>query len=198
MIDALLSKLRDRNTGTAEFRAASDHLANLLAATTLGKISGGAVEVQTPTGVAQGTAMPGQVLLVPIMRAALAILPAFCRLLPDSPVAMIGIERDEATAEPGVYYHKFPPRMPAQAVILDPMLATGGSATVAAQLLLDGGLPAGNIYYCGVIAAREGLDCLAGLIPAENITVAAVDPALNERKFIVPGLGDYGDRYYGT
>jgi uracil phosphoribosyltransferase len=198
MSDILLSVLRDQNTSTAEFRRASDQLSNLLAVETLSKMTDGDLEIKTPVGVAQGVPMPREVMLVPIIRAALAILPAFCQLLPQSPVAMIGIERDEATALPSLYYHRFPKYLPVMAVILDPMLATGGSACLAAQLLIDEGCRPENIYFSGVIAVREGMDRLSRLIPEENITVVAVDPHLNDQKFIVPGLGDYGDRYYGT
>ena len=198
MKDILISVLRDRNTSTAEFRKASDHLAHLLCADTLAKLAVGDLPIQTPVGVARGTPMPQDLLLVPIMRAALALLPAFSQVLPNSPVAMIGIERDEATAAPIAYYQKFPEVLPAQAVIIDPMLATGGSACLAAQLVLEQGYRPESIYYAGVIAAREGLERLSQVIPTANIMVAVVDPGLNDQKFIVPGLGDYGDRYYGT
>ncbi len=198
MIDILVSVLRDRNTSTAEFRKASDHLAHLLCAETLAKMTDGELRVQTPVGVAWATPMPRDIMLFPILRAGLALLPAISQVLPESPVAMIGIERDEATAIPNSYYIKVPKHLPGKAVILDPMLATGGSACLAAQALLDIGYRPQVIYFTGVIAAREGLDRLSQLIPEGNITVSAIDPNLNEQKFIVPGLGDYGDRYYGT
>jgi uracil phosphoribosyltransferase len=198
MKEVLLSVLRDRNTSTAHFRQASDCLAFLLCAETLAKLTDGDSPVQTPLGTAPGRAAPRDIMLVPIMRAALSLLPAFGQLLPGCPVAMIGIERDEATAAPVSYYHRFPKSLPGRAIIIDPMLATGGTACLATQLLMEQGYPPQSIYFTGVIAAQEGLARLAQVIPEGNITVAAIDPDLNAQKFIVPGLGDYGDRYYGT
>lgn len=195
---ALLSTLRDRNTATAEFRRASDLLAPLLCAKALDKLADAPTAIETPLGAAPGLEMPRDILLVPVLRAGLALLPAFMRALPESPVAMLGVQRDEATAQPLEYYSKLPDRLPGRAIILDPMLATAGTACLAAGKLLDAGLRSQSIYYAGVIAAQEGLERLARLIPSDNITVVAVDPHLDRRKFIVPGLGDYGDRYFGT
>ena len=185
----LLARMRDRDVGTAEFRAASDGLARLLCADVVERIG--------------GTGDGGQgVLLAPVLRAGLALLPAFMEALPNAAVGMIGVERDERTALPRLYYEKLPPMDPGdlarRAVILDPMLATAGSACCAAELLVGKGMRPANVHFVGVLAAREGLDRLAAVLPRGNITLAAVDPGLDARKFIVPGLGDYGDRYFGT
>jgi len=118
--------------------------------------------------------------------------------IPGLPVGFVGIERDELTARPCSYYQKFPRVLPGRAIVLDPMLATGGSAGLAIAALRRLGYTQESIYFTGVIAAEEGLRWLSRLIPEAHITVAAVDPALNPQKYIVPGLGDYGDRYYGT
>lgn len=193
-----LSILRDERSATADFRRASDRLARLLCAETLVKLGGDAIALRTPLGSTDGIAMPRDVLFVPILRAAIAILPAFTDTLPDAPVGIVGVERDEATALPRVYYKKFPPELPARAVVLDPMLATGGSACAVVDLLTQAGCAPENIYFSGVIGCPEGLERLAAAIPRANITLAAVDPTLNARKFIAPGLGDYGDRYFGT
>lgn len=198
MKDFLLSVLRDKHTVTAEFRKASDQLAHLLCAETCSKLSDGKISVETPLGIASGVPVPQDLMVVPVMRAALAILPAFIDMLPNIPVGMVGIERDENTALARCYYTKFPATMPGRAVILDPMLATGGSACLVAGLLADMGYRPESIYFTGVVAAQEGFDRLAEVIPSSNITIAAIDPELNGSKFIVPGLGDYGDRYYGT
>jgi uracil phosphoribosyltransferase len=198
MKDILLSILRDRNTGAAEFRKASDQLAHILCAETFAKLADGVYSVQTPLGTARGVSMPKDVMAVAIMRAGLSLLPAFTQAMPDIGVGMIGVERDEATAKANVYYRKFPAKSASKAVILDPMLATGGSACLAVELLVEQGFEPDAIYFTGVIAAQEGLERLARAIPERNIVVAAVDPDLNDRKFIVPGLGDYGDRYFGT
>ncbi len=198
MKEILLSVLRDKNTSTAEFRKASDQLAHLLCAETLSKLAYGKVGIQTPLGKAIGVSMPKGMMVVPIMRAALALLPAFTQVLPEIPVGITGIERDEETASPHAYYKKFPKILPSRAVILDPMLATGGSACLAVEFLLNAGYRPEAIYFTGVLAAREGFERLARVIPQSNITIVAVDPELDNKKYIVPGLGDYGDRYYGT
>ena len=188
----LLARLRDRAVGTAEFRAASDGLARLLCKDAMGRIGVGDVGADGSKGV----------LLAPVLRAGLALLPAFMEALPNAAVGMIGVERDERTALPRLYYEKLPPMdpgdLPRRAVILDPMLATAGSACYAAELLAAKGMRAEDVHFVGVLAAQEGLDRLAGVLPRGNITLAAVDPGLDARKFIAPGLGDYGDRYFGT
>ena len=172
----LLSTLRDRGTGTADFRRASDELAQLLCAETLGRLREGGAEV---------------LMLVPV-------LPAFTSALPDAPVAFIGIARDEETAQPDLYYTRFPEVMPPNALIIDPMLATAGTACLVAELLVREGYLPDAIHFVGVLASREGMERLAMVIPRANISVVAVDPELDARKFIVPGIGDYGDRYFGT
>ena len=188
--EGLLARLRDRDVGTAEFRAASDGLARLLRAEAVGRLGEGA----------EGDG--GDTLLAPVMRAGLALLPAFMEALPSARVGMVGVERDERTATPRVYYEKLPiggsDALPAKAVILDPMLATGGSACYVAGLLMGKGMRADDVHFVGVVAAQEGLERLASVLPRGNITLAAVDPGLDARKFIVPGIGDYGDRYFGT
>ena len=198
MKEVLLSVLRNKNTGTADFRRASDQLAHLISAETLAKLSTSVRGIETPVGYADGASGPKDVMFVPIVRAALAMLPAFIELVPAAPVAFLGIERDESTALPNIYYRKFPRHLPEKAVIIDPMLATGGSAVMAVEILVGQGLKPENIYFTCVVAAQFGLDALAGKIPQSNITVAAIDQDLNDKKYIVPGLGDYGDRYYGT
>ncbi len=198
MKEILLSVLRDKDTTTAAFRRASAQLAPLLCAEALSKLAVGRVEVQTFLGATTGVPLPEDIMVVPIIRAGLALLPAFIQMMPDAPVGLIGIERDEATALPRVYYKKFPRSLPGKAVILDPMLATGGSAGLAVEMLTGQGLDAKDIHFIGVVAARDGYRHLSGMIPEGNITVAVIDPNLNYRKYIVPGLGDYGDRYFGT
>ena len=183
MKDGLLSTLRDRGTGTAEFRRTSDELARALCAETLERLNRGAAE---------------GLMLVPVLRAGLALLPAFASVIPSAPVAFIGIARDEETAQPDLYYTRFPGVMPPSALIIDPMLATAGTACLVAELLMREGYAADAIHFVGVLASREGMDRLAGVIPRANIRVVAVDPGLDARKFIVPGIGDYGDRYFGT
>ena len=181
--ERLLSTLRDRTTGTADFRKASDELARLLCVETLGRMR---------------SADDDGLMLVPVLRAGLALLPAFTSALPGAPVAFIGIARDEDTAQPDLYYTRFPEVMPTRALIIDPMLATAGTACLVAELLMREGYAPDAMHFAGVLASREGMERLAGVIPGGNISVLAVDPELDARKFIVPGIGDYGDRYFGT
>ena len=190
MKQALLLALRARSAPTSEFRRASDEIARLLCDETMQKL--GCEESAT------ALTPSGGVMIVPILRAALSLLPAFTSMMPEAPVGIVGVERDESTALPRLYYKKFPSGLPRRAIILDPMLATGGTACLAAELLIREGLEADDIYFSGVLAAPEGLDSLSAIIPRSNITLVAVDSGLDTQKFIVPGLGDYGDRYYGT
>ena len=183
MKETLLSTLRDRSTATAEFRRTSDNLARLLCADTLERLRESGDD---------------GLMLVPVLRAGLALLPAFAGAIPGAPVAFIGIARDEETALPDLYYTRFPEEMPARALIVDPMLATAGTACLVAELLMREGFPADGIHFVGVLASREGMERLARVIPRDNISIVAVDPELDARKFIVPGIGDYGDRYFGT
>lgn len=185
----LLSVLRDREASTASFRKASDRLARLLSAKTLSMIH------RDSPGV---TTVPSDVMIVPVMRAAMAIVPAFVELIPDAPVGIVGVERDEETSKPHLYYNKLPEVLPKRAIIVDPMLATGGTARLVAEMLVEMGCSQSDIYFMGVLAAPEGMNRISESIPRENIVVTAVDQGLDDRNFIVPGLGDYGDRYYGT
>ena len=199
MKDILLTILRNKDTSTAEFRRASDKIARILCSEVMPKIADTKIVVETPLDKARGVAMPDDVMIVPVLRAAMAILPAFTDMLPDAPVGIVGVERDEETALPRLYYKKFPSVLPRRAVIVDPMLATAGTSRLTAQLLIEEGIRAEDIYFAGVLAAPEGMDRLATVIPRRNITVLEIDPdGLNARNFITPGLGDYGDRYYGT
>ena len=199
MKDILLTILRDKNTSTADFRRASDKLAYLLCSEIMSRLADTRVRIETPLGETDGVAPPDDVMLVPVLRAAMAILPAFTDTLPDAPVGIVGVERDEETALPNLYYKKFPAKLPRRAVIIDPMLGTAGTSTLTARLLLQEGVAPEDIYFAGVLAAPVGIDRLAAVIPRANITVMAVDPdGLTAQSFITPGLGDYGDRYYGT
>lgn len=199
MKEVLLTVLRDKNTSTADFRRASDRLSYILCAEVIAKLADRRVRIQTPLDKTEGVALPDDLMLVPVLRAAMAILPAFTDMLPDAPVGIVGVVRDEETATPNLYYKKFPSELRRRAVIIDPMLGTAGTSTLTAQLLIEEGIESDNIHFAGVLAAPEGIDRLAETIPRSNITALAVDQdGLNAQYFITPGLGDYGDRYYGT
>ncbi len=185
-----MSVLRDRNVPTASFRHASDHIARLLCAYTI------AVLRHEEATAANTTS--DSVMIIPVMRAGMALVPAFTEMMPNAPVGIVGIERDEQTARPALYYDKLPKVLPEKAVVLDPMLATGGTACLVAEMLIGYGYAKYDIHFSGVLAAPEGMNRLSEIIPRSHIVVAAIDQGLDAQNFIVPGLGDYGDRYYGT
>ena len=195
----LLSVLRNRSTPTAEFRSASDRLARVLSAKFVKRLYDVSCTTEDRVhSIDQGVQDFADTLIVPVMRAGLALVPAFTELLPGAPVGIVGVERNEETAEPSLYYEKLPAAPLERALIIDPMLGTGGTACLVASLLIELGYESGSIHFVGVLAAPEGMDKLSRIIPRPNVTVAAVDQGLDQHNYIVPGLGDYGDRYYGT
>lgn len=139
-----------------------------------------------------------QVVLVLILRSSLAMLPGCLRYFPHTPVGFLGFKRNERTAVAYQYYENLP-RLNRNSVVVipDPMLATGGTLTQVIGILKKRGVRPANIYFAGFLAAKPGLARLSRLIPRDNMVLLAVDPNLNRRKFIVPGLGDFGDRYFG-
>jgi uracil phosphoribosyltransferase len=179
-----LLALRDRMIETAVFRAESLKLCSLL-------VQEGRERLKKH-GVAED-----DVIVVPILRSGMAFLEPARLVFPDAPVGMLGMKRDERTLVPQWYYENLP-KLSAQStvVILDPMLATGGSASAAVARLVERGAAPGRIYFIGIIAAPEGYAELARHIPEENIILAAVDEKLDAHGYIVPGLGDFGDRYF--
>lgn len=194
----LLSIMRDKRTDSAEFRRASDALAPLVCAEAFAKLPHATRPVVTPVGVAQGVSISSEIMVVPILRSGLTFLPAVKKLMPGVSLGVLGMKRDEKTAEAHAYYKGFPKTLPRRAMILDHMFATGGSAMLALdELFTNSGYKADHVYFCGTVAAPEGVARLAERIPRKNITVVAVDERLNDKKYIVPGLGDFGDRYFG-
>jgi len=152
--------------------------------------------VETPLATADGVGFAQPLVAVPILRAGLGMLEAVTELFPEVAVGYIGLERDHATFQPSAYYTKLPPLAGAQVLLLDPMLATGGSAAAACTGLLRAG-PA-RVTLLSVVAAPEGVERLAADHPEVDVVTAAVDAGLDESAYIVPGLGDFGDRLFGT
>jgi uracil phosphoribosyltransferase len=197
LIEHLLTTLRDRATPALRFREAVESLGHLLAYEAIREAPLQTVEVQTPLETMSAPRMRRSVTIVPILRAGLGLAQGMLRLLPEAQMGHIGLARNEQTLEPESYYEKLPPRIAGDLVLLaDPMLATGGSAVAAVDRLREVGCR--DIAFVGVLAAPEGLATLAEAPPDLPIVVAAVDRGLNERGYIVPGLGDAGDRYFGT
>jgi uracil phosphoribosyltransferase len=194
--DALVS-LRDKRTPPEEFRRAATRISVLLAAEALRDVPAVDATVETPLGPAPGRRIGTDVVVVPVLRAGLGMLDAVLELVPAARVGHIGLQRDEMTAVASQYYSKLPAQLDASFVLMiDPMLATGGSAVAALDLLQHAG--AKVIRMICIVAAPEGVALVEQHHPAVAIYTPVVDRELNAQKYIVPGLGDFGDRLYGT
>ncbi len=198
LIQHKLTILRDRSTGHKEFRELVEEIAMLMAFTATSDLPTRTVEVETPLATARGATIAGQeVAVVPILRAGLAMEAGILRLMPTARVGHIGIYRDPASLDPHTYYCKLPPDIAnRQVLVVDPMLATGGSAVASIDLLKERG--ARVIRLLVLIAAPEGVRRVQEAHPDVAIYTAAVDERLDDHGYILPGLGDAGDRLYGT
>jgi uracil phosphoribosyltransferase len=194
--DALVD-LRDRRTPPEHFRRAASRISVMLAAEALRGLPTSGVTVDSPLAPADGRRVTSDVVVVPVLRAGLCMVDAVLALVPHARVGHIGLQRDETTAVASRYYSRLPPILPSTYVIVvDPMLATGGSAVAAAELLRQAG--AVQIRIVCIVAAPEGVAQVEAHDPSIQIYAPVIDRGLNERKYIVPGLGDFGDRLYGT
>jgi uracil phosphoribosyltransferase len=192
-----LTTLRDASTPPETFRRMAVRISLLLAAEATRDVPSAVVSVQTPLGPARGRRVGAEVVVVPVLRAGLGMLDAVLELLPNARVGHIGLKRDEMTAVASQYYSKLPRDLQGSYVLMiDPMLATGGSAVAGLDLLRAAG--ATEIRMICIVAAPEGIALVEQHHPSVHIYTPVVDHGLNEHKFIVPGLGDFGDRLYGT
>ena len=192
-----VTKLRDKTTKSAGFRHSVRCLSELMAYEATKDLPVASSTVQTPLAEADGALISGRLGLVPILRAGLSMVDPVLDLVPTAEVWHLGLYRDEETARPVRYYDKLPLKRPVDvALILDPMLATGGSVTAALQSLREWGVP--HVKVLSLIASQEGVDIVSSQFPEAQIYVCQIDPVLNENKFIVPGLGDAGDRIFNT
>jgi uracil phosphoribosyltransferase len=191
-----LTHLRDETTRPALFRTLTRKITNLLAVEATRGLRMETQSVCTPLEKIDSPVLAEDIVVVPILRAGLGMVDAIVELLPDVSVGYFGLERDEDTAVASAYYYKVPPIAGRTVILVDPMLATGGTAHWALRHLreLD---PARAILIC-IVAAPEGIALLEAEFPDLEIYTVARDRELNARKFIVPGLGDFGDRLYGT
>lgn len=184
-MEKLLNTLRNKRIGTPEFRRAAHILCNQLLR-------------KTKVHLKEYSIDPKNVVVVIILRAAVAFLDSAIKTFPNAPIGVLGFKRDEHTFKPRLYYENLPKLLKKHVVLLlDPMLATGGSAEAAVKLLQKRGANAGAIYFVGIVAAPEGINRLAKLIPKDNCFLASVDAGLDDKGMIVPGVGDFGDRYFG-
>lgn len=199
MKELFLTALRDKNTSMPEFRKAAHAISKLLALEAANLLPLQSTLIQTPLGKTSGSSMPYRVVLTTILRSGLAFLPAFEEIFPDAPIGFFGIRRDEMTAAPKLYYENIPQISKKDWILLiDPMLATGGSSGLALSKLKDLGATMKQTILITVVSSQFGIKAVQQKFPEIKLVTAAIDPELNDRKFIVPGLGDFGDRYFGT
>ena len=198
LVQHKLSYLRDRKTSGSQFRQLVEELGTLLAVEATRILPTEPVAIETPLERTQARRLPPlDPVLVPVLRAGLGLVAPFLKLLPTAKVGHLGLYRDHGTLVPVPYYRNFPPILEERYVfVLDPMLATGGSASEAVRQLKAAG--ARTITLASVIAAPEGIEKVLSDHPDLRVVVAAVDRCLNDHGYILPGLGDAGDRIFGT
>lgn len=197
LVGTKLTVLRDVSTDSKSFRELVREIAALLAYEATLDLAVREVEVQTPLAITKGTKLLERVGLVPVLRAGLGMVEGVWELMPGSEVWHIGLYRDEKTLKPVAYYNKLPVEPTVSVcLVLDPMLATGGSAVATVDILKKWGVK--KIKFVGILAAPEGIERLHNAHPDVPIHIAAIDERLNEHGYILPGLGDAGDRQYGT
>jgi len=189
--------LRNPATQPSEFRRVVRQLTTLVAVEATAGLPTRGVRVPTPLGEAAGHVLADRIAIVPILRAGLGMADGLLDLIPDAEVWHVGLYRDEATLQPKEYYNKLPKKLGASvAIVVDPMLATGGSAVRTCEILRAVGIR--RLVFLALIASPQGVEALCQAIPDVAIHVAALDEGLNQVGYIVPGLGDAGDRQFGT
>jgi uracil phosphoribosyltransferase len=194
----IVTHLRDRTTKPATFRTLAYQISLLLALEATRDLATREITVETPLEPHSGRILSQSIVVVPIFRAGISMVQPFTDLLPDVSVGYIGLERNEETAVARSYYCKLPPLETKKVLILDPMLATGGSSVQAIEVVNAQGTVLKDLSLVCIVCAPEGVRAVESLEPEINIYAAALDRELNARKYIMPGLGDFGDRLYGT
>jgi uracil phosphoribosyltransferase len=193
----LLGRLREQGTGPAEFRTLTRRLGWLLVIEATQDLMAERIRIDTPLEETKAVRIAEPLVAIPVLRAGLGLLDAVTDLYPDTVVGYLGLERDERTLEPRDYYAKLPPMDGRRALILDPMLATGGSGSAAITHVKAHATPTSISFVC-VVAAPEGVARLEAEHPEVPIVAGGLDRQLNDVGFILPGLGDFGDRLHGT
>ncbi len=197
LISEELTKLRDPSCPSPEFRQRVRRIASLMVTAVTANLETAVTQCTTPLEITSGVRVTRGIILVPVLRAGLGFLDGFLDLIPQAAVAHIGLARNEKTLVPEPYYLKHPPSLgDSDVIILDPMLATGGSAIEAIRSLREVG--AKSIRFACLVAAPEGVSAMEDAYPDVQIYTASLDRCLNDRGYILPGLGDAGDRLFGT
>ena len=198
LIAAALTRIRDESTPNTLFRQELERIGTLLLAEATASLETVVVSVQTPVTLTVGRVLKTQPVIVPILRAGLGFLTAAQNLMPGADIGFVGISRNEETFEPKPYVNKLPESLAGRTcIVIDPMLATGGSLALACSLLTDRGANTPIIVVCA-LAAPEGIAALEAAGINADIFTASLDERLNENAYIVPGLGDAGDRQFGA
>jgi uracil phosphoribosyltransferase len=192
----LLTILRDKETSPPQFRQIAERLGYLLVAEALSDMATDEIAIETPLETTTGTQLRRPVVAVAVLRAGLGLLHSVFTLVPDATIGFAGVQRNEETAEPMEYYTKFPELSAARVLILEPMLATGGSLSWAIDKVKENG--AKDIVAVCVVAAPEGVSAIEETHPDVRVVASALDRELNPNFYIAPGLGDMGDRLFGT
>lgn len=197
LIDHKLTQIRSKDCGTKDFRETVSEIGGLMAYEITRELKTKDVEIETPICKMTSRVLDKQVIIVPILRAGLGMVEGIHNIIPTAKVGHIGLYRDEETLKPQEYYAKFPPCLSESTILLvDPMLATGGSAIAAIDMIKKRG--GHDIRFVGLVGCPEGVKALEEAHPDVDIFLAACDKCLNENGYIVPGLGDCGDRLFGT
>ncbi|MEG0736384.1 MAG: uracil phosphoribosyltransferase [Longicatena sp.] len=197
LITHKLTQMRKKETGTKDFRQNLDEIAGLMAYEITRDIPLAEVEIDTPVATCKTYSLEKEIVLVPILRAGLGMVNGICNLIPTVKIAHVGLYRDEETLEPHTYFEKYPKEIDdAVVMIVDPMLATGGSANAAISMVKKQG--AKNIRLVCLVGAPEGVAAVEKEHPEVDIYLASLDEKLNEKGYIIQGLGDAGDRIFGT
>ena len=191
-----INRLRDRDTPHQEFRRYCDQVTTFLATAATSDLKVETHSIETPLETMEASFIHEPVVVVAILRAGAGMIDCVVRMLPEVSVGYIGLERDEETAEARRYYCKFPPMQGSRVLVVDPMLATGGSSEQAIEAVYEAG--AGQVDFLCIVAAPEGVKRLEARFPGLRIFAGALDRELDGNKYIRPGLGDFGDRLYGT
>ncbi len=192
-----LAIMRNVETGHKRFRELATEITKFICYEALKNIKTKVVSVQTPIAEARCRKIDTDIVVVPVLRAGVGMLEGILELVPTARVGFVGLYRDEVSKLPVTYYERFPPQIKGgTCIIIDPMLATGGSTSAAIELLKENG--ADNIVVVCIVTCPEGISLVEKKHPDVRIYAAAIDERLDERKYIVPGLGDAGDRLYGT
>jgi len=198
-IDIYITQLRNKNSSRQQFQKYSSLISNLLAQETLLHLQTKNITFETPIAQTTGIELKNEIILCAILRSGISMISPFLTYFPGAAIGIIGAKRDEKTAQADLYYQNLPPLSAnQQIIILDPMIATGGTGIIALNLLSQKGVKPENIIFVSIVSAPEGINNIKKFYPHITLITAAQDQKLNDKKFIVPGLGDFGDRYFGT